>query len=349
MANDKYHEAIRLGLRTLQRALEPNTTVALDQDTPDGPLQAGWAVFRTADQRPASRLRLAPWQGERDAPVSANTIWVLPRTPKRVVQSLRAEGANFVDPYRGWVRVHAPGLVIDRTDVPVSPRPPSERRLVNPFGDRASLVSRVLASEPGRIWGTRELAQAAGVSTMTASHVVRQLERVNVVLVEPVGRAKRIYLKSLESLIATWSVHYDWTLNRLATYAAPLGDVKRFLRRLSAAFHPHRWALTMHAGAALIAPIAVWTKVHVYLDVHERGALQAIAGAAGWTEAPDGRLVIARPYYRESVWHGARSIGGLPVVSDVQLILDLWSYPDRGREQALHLLQRDGRAESSTT
>ncbi len=45
-----------------------------------------------------------------------------------------------------------------------------------------------------------------------------------------------------------------------------------------------------------------------------------------------------KPYYRDSVWHGAREIADLPVVADLQLALDLWQYPLRGREQAEHLI-----------
>lgn len=44
------------------------------------------------------------------------------------------------------------------------------------------------------------------------------------------------------------------------------------------------------------------------------------------------------PFYMDSVWRGTRSVHGLPVVSTLQLILDLWHYPIRGREQAEHLI-----------
>jgi hypothetical protein len=46
-----------------------------------------------------------------------------------------------------------------------------------------------------------------------------------------------------------------------------------------------------------------------------------------------------RPWYAESVWFGLERRKGLPVVSELQLILDLWQYPVRGLEQAEHLLE----------
>lgn len=63
--------------------------------------------------------------------------------------------------------------------------------------------------------------------------------------------------------------------------------------------------------------------------------------AARWlrTRSLRGRLVLLAPYYSTSVWEGVRPIGQLPVVSDLQLVLDLWHYPVRGREQAEHLIE----------
>jgi len=46
------------------------------------------------------------------------------------------------------------------------------------------------------------------------------------------------------------------------------------------------------------------------------------------------------PYYRVSAFFGKRRLGGLWVASDVQLYLDLYDYPVRGREQAEHLYNR---------
>jgi hypothetical protein len=51
-------------------------------------------------------------------------------------------------------------------------------------------------------------------------------------------------------------------------------------------------------------------------------------------------VVLLRPYYKESVFFGARRIKGIEVVSDVQLYLDLKNFPVRGEEQAENLLRR---------
>jgi len=75
------------------------------------------------------------------------------------------------------------------------------------------------------------------------------------------------------------------------------------------------------------------------VDVGDAEELVDVAREQGWPVGDGGRLVLMKPFYRDSVWPGVRQIDGLPVVSDLQLALDLWHYPLRGREQAEHILQ----------
>jgi hypothetical protein len=100
--------------------------------------------------------------------------------------------------------------------------------------------------------------------------------------------------------------------------------------------------MTRPSGPARVAPHASWDRVHVYVDAKDESALVRIGEDHGWEPADDGRLVLLRPYYRTSVWHGLQIIRGAPVVSTLQLALDLWHYPLRGREQAEHLLTVTG-------
>jgi hypothetical protein len=50
--------------------------------------------------------------------------------------------------------------------------------------------------------------------------------------------------------------------------------------------------------------------------------------------------MLSVPHYRVSAFYGKRRIGGLWMASDLQLYLDLYDYPLRGREQAEHLFER---------
>jgi hypothetical protein len=74
------------------------------------------------------------------------------------------------------------------------------------------------------------------------------------------------------------------------------------------------------------------------VELEEDEQLRDIAASRGWAPG-EGKLVLLSPRYRHSAWYGERDVQGLKVVSDLQLVLDLWNYPVRGREQAEHVLR----------
>ena len=268
-------------------------------------------------------------------------VLVLRRAPVARLRELREADRQFVDVARGAVRIRLPWLFVDRSDVRArSPKSDATRRgFRNPFGDRASLVTRLLVEHPERAWGARELATAAGVSTMTASHVVRQLREMGAVEVRSSGRTFAARIRDVRALVEHWTRHYDWKRNEALPVQAPVGDSRRFLKRLGNELAWRRpWALTLHAGASLVAPHTVFETIHVYLAVRHAAELAEVAEASGW-EAGSGRVVLLRPEYDDSLWPETRRIDGIPVVSDLQLVLDLWHYPMRGREQAEVILE----------
>ncbi len=297
-----------------------------------------------SDNRPPVQLRLVSWPSRLPyafpLPTSKapGTVWVLRRAPRQLLAQLRDEGQSFVDIGHGAVRLALRGLLIDRTDLTPTSVPPDPQRLRDPFTDRASLIARTLFRDPDRERGTRELADAAGVSPMVASHVVRQLASWQAVNTVRSGRDLRIRLHSEWQLIRIWTGRYDWRQNPQIPFAAPMGDPARFLRRLPGVLSSHRWALTLQSGASLVAPHAAWDKVHVYIDVRSTRELRSIGASAGWSPDSSGRIVLMQPWYDDAIWTEIQTIRKLPVVSTLQLILDLWHYPVRGREQAEHLL-----------
>lgn len=282
-------------------------------------------------------LHLAEWGSAPRASAKQNTIFVLKKAPLSVLSDLRRRGQSFVDIGRGHVRLWLPSLLIDREGLRLPPMVASQRALRDPFGDRASLISRALVNKPNRRWSTRELAAEVEVSTMTASHVIRQLNELGIVDVAKRGKAHSVRLRDVGRLVTHWTSRYDWHENGQLSVGAPVGNLERFLKRLPSALHKRRWALTLQAGASLVAPHATWGKVHVYVDVADGASLRDVAEEAGWMPG-EGKLILLSPYYKQSVWYGERSIRGVNVVSDLQLVLDLWNYPVRGREQAEHVL-----------
>lgn len=270
----------------------------------------------------------------------AGLIRVFAGAPKSVQERLRERGQSFVD-LKGTVHLSLPQMLIDRTGVRVAGFPAGPSVPFDAFSDRSSLIVRTLLGAEGqrdREWGIREIAAAAGVAPATATRVVRRLERDGAVQVSRSGRTARLRVTSARALFELWTRRYDWTRNSAVPFHAPVGDPIRFLRRAKGAFASRRWMLTLQAGAALVAPHAAWDRIHVYVDAESVRELQELGHREGWTQSNDGGLVLMKPYYRESVWHDGRMLQDLPVASDLQLALDLWYYPVRGREQAEHLL-----------
>ena len=326
----------------LRQALGRSVTI----EWPPHQQTGGNAVLHLAGGTPI-KIHLVPW-GTRLEKRTNRVVWVIPRGNKSLRSALRQRDEQFVD-LAGAVRIVQAPLHVDREDL--SPiRNNKLSRQTDPFADKSSLLLRVMleSRDPTRVWGVRELASAANVGLATASDVLRTLAERQLVQIIRVGRSAEVRLTDPKQIFETWTRSYDWRLNRGVSLEAPVGDPMQFLPRLaktlSDAVSPDtKWALTLQAGAALTEPYASWDRTYVYVDV--RGSdyarrLREIAAKTGWRASTQGKVVLMAPYYTVSAWFGMRRVQRFPVVSDLQLVLDLWHYPMRGREQAEHLLAR---------
>ena len=254
----------------------------------------------------------------------------------------RKKGQSFID-LQGHVFIEVPGLLIDKKVRRAQLRKQIQTHPVDPFADRASSISRYLLKyPPGESWGVRELSAITGVSLGTTSKIVRELEERDLVVVMRSGRSADVALTRPRELFKSWTAVYNWTRNLSLTVSAPVGDRKAFLkmlpRKIPSTSMP--WAATLHAAASLVAPHAVWDQIHLYVDCPSATLLERFAADLNWLPDRDGRVTLMRPYYRHSVWQGVHDQAGVPVVDDLQLALDLWDHPARGREQAEYILQR---------
>jgi hypothetical protein len=300
------------------------------------------AARLSAPRRSSAVLRLREWTDAELVKRShrrGDAIWVLQRATPELREQLRAAGQSYIDP-GGAVRVELPWLLVDRTDLEPLAMPEAAN---DPFADRSSLIVRTLLSHSTRrSWGIRELAKTAGVGLGTASRAVDQLHRSHLIEADRKhGRAERVRVIDPVRVLDRWTRAYDWTRNQSLTVHAPIGDPEAFVagRQLYDAFRGHRWALTLQAGAAFVVRYAAWERVHVYVDVPDSRELGLLVLTNRWTAGDDGGLVLMRPFYRTSLWPSVHDISrgrgsDLNIVSDLQLVLDLWNYPLRGREQA---------------
>jgi len=260
------------------------------------------------------------------------TLWILRRPKRAELEELRARGQSYVA-LTGAVRIQVPGVLIDRTDIRLMTGTVRSRKR-SAFSDRASLVPRWLFSQRPQTTRTlTNLATAAGVSPSVASYAVRDLAQRELVEVEAGGRERRIRLMDHRALIDAWAREYVWQDNLSISVLAPMGSPSRFLDRL-VDFALPRYAITLQAGASLFLPHAPVEQVYLYVDVPNQDRLSNLARRLDWPPDPKERLHLLIPHYRHSVWTHVSFRGEVPVVSELQLMLDLWNHPIRGREQA---------------
>ena len=96
---------------------------------------------------------------------------------------------------------------------------------------------------------------------------------------------------------------------------------------------------TCMAGASLLAPFATFSEVHIHLPKAEK-LKRSWQDVLSLTPDKLGPIHLISPYYADSGSYGAQVIKKLPVVSAIQLYLDCYRYPVRGREQAEHILSQ---------
>lgn len=225
-----------------------------------------------------------------------------------------------------WFSVE--GLLIEREGF--KNQFPEERLSRNPFSDKASLIIRELISEYKKIRGVRELADLLELSPGYVSKMAGELERLGYIQKSAAG----IRLQNPKELLADWVAHYSVRDNRQHKYflsALGVDEVINEIRKLD--LQKSDYAFSAQAGANLVYQYASYDVVHVYVkdeEVHNSFADSLSLQSVDRRE----NLILMDPRYKKSVFYKSRKIQGISVVSDLQLYLDLYHYPKRGREQA---------------
>lgn len=246
----------------------------------------------------------------------------------------REAGAYFID-LSGNVFIACESLYIERIGFPN--KYPEKRQRRHPFSDKASLILRELLKAPKRQWGIRELAAKIALNPGYVSRMAKSLSAAGYAS-QAGGKFK---VRSPKEILDDWVRAYDLKRNEHHRLFFLAPDVNSILRSLREINMPRKiqYALSVQAGAELVAPHSAYREVHMY--VGDNKDIEFFKKELDLREADQGaNLVLMIPYYRHSVFYDSREIEGLRVVSDIQLYLDLFGYQVRGREQAEHLYAR---------
>jgi len=218
-------------------------------------------------------------------------------------------------------------------------------RMKNIFADKASLVLRKMLKDPERRWVVRDFTGPEGVSLGMSQEVLKAMEKKG--YIERVKKGPNSYaiLTNKENLISDWLKEYYFNLNTIDTYYS---SDKNILKKFKRILKEDQYALTSHTGANLITSFVRTEEIFIYmnlkewekdiLDIRQKLDLKELVRG--------GNIHLIHPFYKNSVFFNTQKIKGYPVVSNLQLYLDLYNFQPRGREQAEYLknlLEEKGR------
>lgn len=201
-----------------------------------------------------------------------------------------------------------------------------EKRLLRRlFTVKATFVMRTMFSDLKRKWTMERLSGSSGASIGQVSKVVERLAGEDYVD----KRRGSITLKNPGALLDAWTKAYDFGKNRSTGYFCDFRGRQDLFRRLKK-IPPGDYALTLGAAASIVAPVVRSTDVYIYARadrsrIIERLDLKPIEFG--------GNVHLVDPT-DEGVFMHSQEKDGMTLVSNLQLYLDLYNYPMRGREQA---------------
>lgn len=289
-----------------------------------------------------ARVLYAAEQARRFANRSGGSAAVaVPMIGPTLRKALRDRGVGFLS-LNGDAYLRGGGILIDRKVDRADDRRVVQPNLGNLFADKSSLILRYLLSRRALPLGIRDVAAQLGISPGLASRVASRLRREDY-LVEDQLLSR---LVGRDALLAQWEqFHRDRAKRQQEVrFYMHARDASSVMKRLASGGHDPglpAWGLSFHAGASLVAPHAFFAEVHILIEPVSDDAMQAFATKLHLEPAKrDANVVVVQSYYQHSWSYGLREIDGLPVVSDVQLYLDLSAYPRRGHEQAERIKER---------
>jgi hypothetical protein len=190
--------------------------------------------------------------------------------------------------------------------------------------------------QPDRSWKGKDLAEESLVSPYTVHRVLRFMEEQ--LWVEKRGKGPNTVRRLAEpgKVLDAWAEAHslrEYQTHRFHRLASD-GHLEKVVgESLEAAGVEH--ALTLEAGAAYVAPFVTHVN-RLSVLVSSSEAARALE-SAGFRPVDEGENVLLLVVPSLSPLLFRRRIEEVWVASDVQLYLDLWASPRRGKEQARHL------------
>ncbi len=210
--------------------------------------------------------------------------------------------------------------------------------LKNLFAPISSRITRVLLAQPKEAWLLGELSQEAKVSLgQTHKTIDRMIEEE---LIEW-NQKNKLVLRNPDRLLTAWKNTYSSYKLKKFTFFSFEPNITVLLTFVLEKAEDLPFALSFFSGADLVAPfIRGITKLQFYIK--QLSDLDRWKNLLDLQEVTNGANVELYIPYDEGVFYQMQKISTsfikeVPVVSNIQLYMDLFNNPARGVEQAEHL------------
>ena len=211
-----------------------------------------------------------------------------------------------------------------------------KKKFKNLFSDKASIVIRMMMQNPEKEWVVRDFSSTELLSIGMAQEVLQSMEIKGYIERIKQGPKSFSVLTNPEKLMTDWLKWYDFEKNGIETFYSP---DKNVLKKMKSFLKGKEYGLTLHPGANLITSFVRTTDIYLYIKTEnwEKDIL-SIRERLGLKElVRGGNIHFVDPFYRNSMFNEIQIIEGYPVVSNLQLYLDLYHFQPRGREHAEYL------------
>jgi len=238
-------------------------------------------------------------------------------------------GVGFLD-LSGNCHLSFGGVYIHVEGKPNQYKPKREQGSL--FSPKASRVLRPLLYGPLRPWKVVDLESAAEVSLGTVSSVRKELLKQSWAVESEDG----LRVTKPGAILDAWEKQDKWERRTtVQEYSLLEHDQDKVADQLNQLFYNQEHAFTQWYATDLIRPYAITNITTLYVSAFpEERVLNGELLARRVDSGGSLRLVVPKD---EGVFLGKRHVNGIPVVSDIQLYLDLIHAGLRGDEAAKEL------------
>ncbi|MBF6613854.1 MAG: hypothetical protein IVW55_12070 [Chloroflexi bacterium] len=285
--------------------------------------------------------RAAAWQAKMvsyadDSTPTKPTVHMIaaPAISRSSRELLRDEGLAYWD-QSGSLYLEVPWAFyfVDR-----SKQGKSERPIRNIYRGSTAQVLHAMLIEPDRRWHVQELAEIAGVSPSTVHEVFTFLE--NQLWAEKVGSGPSTVrtLTKPGALLDAWAGEHSlkqYKTRRFYRWVQSRGKLKSDTLKL---LHDDGmdYALTLASGAEYVAPYTTSID-NLHILVPETADITTLAERGGLKPVESGENITFLVSSERSPLMFRQHLEDTDIADNIQLYLDLWAWPRRGKEQAEHL------------